>query len=201
MCIPLGYKKLDFAVMFTTFIKMETFFMNTKNSKTNDSHRFKYDLIDKLDLKNPNKKHETVGETEPILIYANTINNAIVFKMKTGYKLELVSKETMKLLGSTKDTMDADKNSENVPRLENVEVVLVHCNLVNNSYQQHSRVLFTFVPNKQYGKLISISPHSLVFLKTMNTEFSEIEIWFTDQNNNALEIEDNVNISLIINTS
>ena len=69
----------------------------------------------------------------------------------------------MKLLGSTKDTIDADKNSENVPKLENVEVVLVHCNLVNNAYQQHWRVLFTFVPNKQYGQLISISSHSLVF--------------------------------------
>ena len=107
----------------------------------------------------------------------------------------------MKLLGSTKDTIDADKNSENVPRLENVEVVLVHCNLVHNSYQQASRVLFTFVPNKQYGQLISISPNSLIFLKVMNTEFSETEIWFTDQNNNSLEIEDKVNISLIINTS
>ena len=107
----------------------------------------------------------------------------------------------MKLLGSTKDIIDADKNSENVPRLENVEVALVHCNLVNNSYQQHSRVLFTFVPNKQYGQLISISPHSLTFLKAMNTEFSEVDIWFTYQNNNVLEIEDNVNISLIINTS
>ena len=124
-----------------------------------------------------------------------------MFKIKTGYKLELLSKETMKLLGSTKDIIDADKNIENVPRLENVEVVLVHCNLVNNSYQQHSRVLFTFVPNKQYVQLISISPHSLIFLKTMNTDFSEIEVWLTDQNNNALEIEDNVNISLIINTS
>ena len=107
----------------------------------------------------------------------------------------------MKLLGSTKDTIDSDKNRENVPRLENVEVVFVHFNLVNNSYQQASRVLFTFVPNKQYGQLISISPNSLIFLKTMNTEFSEIEIWFTDQNNNSLEIEDNVNITLIINTS
>ena len=106
----------------------------------------------------------------------------------------------MKLLGSTNDTIDADKNSENLPKLENVEVALVHCNLVNNAYQQHSRILFTFVPIKQYGQLISISPHSLVFLKTMNTDFSEIEIWFTDQNNNALEIEDNVNTSLIINT-
>ena len=139
------------------------------------------------------KKHEKVGENAPILIYANTINNRIAFKIKTGYKLELLSKETMKLLGSTKDVIDADKNSENVPRLENVEIVLVHCNLVNNSYQQHLRVLFTFVPNRQYGQLISISPHSLIFLKTMNTEFSEIDIWFTDQNNNALEIEDNVN--------
>ena len=147
------------------------------------------------------KKHETIGENAPILIYPSTINIRIVFKIKTGYKLQLLSKETMKLLGSTKDIIDADKNSENVPRLENVEVVLVHFNVVNNSYQQHSRVLFTFVPNKQYGQLISISPHSLVFLKAMNTEFSEIEIWFTDQNNNALEIEDNVNISLVINTS
>ena len=105
----------------------------------------------------------------------------------------------MKLLGSTSSIIDADKNSENVPRLENVEVVLVHCNLVNNSYQQHSKVLFTFVPTKRYGQLISISPHSLAFLKTMNADFSEIEIWFMDQNNNTLEIEDNVNIHLIIN--
>ena len=147
------------------------------------------------------KKHKTIGKNAPILIYANTINNRIVFTIKTGCKLESLPKETMKLLGSTKDIIDSDKNSESVPRLENAEVVLVHCNLVNNSYQQHSRVLFTFVPNKQYGQLISISPHSLIFLKTMNTEFSEIDIWFTDQNNNALEIEDNGNISLIINTS
>ena len=106
----------------------------------------------------------------------------------------------MKLLRSTSNIIDADKNSENVPRLENVEVILVHCNLVNNSYPQASRVLFNFVPNKQYGQLISIAPHTLIFLKTMNTQFSEIEIWFTDQNNNALEIEDNFNITLIINT-
>ena len=147
------------------------------------------------------KKHETIGETAPILIYTNTINHRVVFKIKTGYKLELLSKETMKLLGSTKDNIDADENSENVPRFENVEVILLHCNLVNNSYQQHSRVLFTFVPNKQYGQLISISPRSIIFSKTMNTEFSEIDIWFTDQNNNSLEIEDNAKISVIINTS
>ena len=147
------------------------------------------------------KKHETIADTAPLLIYANNVINRIVFKIKTGYKLELLSEETMKLLGSTSSIIDKDKNSETVPKVENVEVVLVHCNLVNNSYHQHLRVLFTFVPNKKYGQLISISPHSLVFLRTMNTEFSEIEIWFTDQNNNSLEIEDNVNISLIISTN
>ena len=109
------------------------------------------------------KKHETIGKNAPILIYTNTINNRIVFKIKSGYELELLSKETMKLLGSTKDIIDSDKNSENIPRLENAEVVLVHCNLDNNRYQQHSRVLFTFVHTKQYGQLISIPPHSLVF--------------------------------------
>ena len=161
---------------------METFFMNTKKSKTSEPHRFKYNLIDKLDLENPNKnmalaslsiyytwknvksiynnnkfkvsaptwndtfdlpdgsynipaiqnyieyiikKHETIAETGPILIYANKISKRIVFKIKTGYKLELLSKETMKLLRSTSNIIDADKNSENIPSLANVEVILV----------------------------------------------------------------------------
>ena len=147
---------------------METFFINTKNSNTNESHRFKYDLIDKLDLKNPNKnmalanlsiyytwtnvksiyksnkfkisaptwnetfdlpdglynipaiqnyleyvikKHEIIADTAPILIYANNIINKIVFKIKTGYKLELLSEETMKLFGSTSSIIDKDKNT------------------------------------------------------------------------------------------
>ena len=77
----------------------------------------------------------------------------------------------MKLLRSTKKDVDKDKNGEDVPKIESVEVVLVHCNVVNNSYQQTSKVLFTFVPNKQFGQLITISPHSLMMLKTTNTEF------------------------------
>ena len=104
----------------------------------------------------------------------------------------------MRLLGSSADTSDGDKNSELVPKLENVDLVLVYCNLVNNSYQQASKVLFTFVPNKKYGQLITVSPNSLIMLKTINTELSFIEIWFTDQDNRLLEIEDSVNISLII---
>ena len=85
-----------------------------------------------------------------------------------------------------------------MPKLETVEVVLVHCNLVNNSYQQASKLLFTFVPNKKFGQLITITPHSATMLKTTNAEFSFIEIWFIDQNNRPLEIEDNVNITLIV---
>ena len=100
----------------------------------------------------------------------------------------------MKLLGTTKK----DKNAEDALKLESVEVVLVHCNLVNNRYQQTSKVLFNFVPNKQFGQLITISPHSLTMLKTTNSEFPFIQVWFTDQNNRPLEIEDSINITLII---
>ena len=190
---------------------METLFMNTLNSKTNESNKFMYQLTDKLNLKNPNKnmalanlsiyytwknitseyinskfkisaptwnitfdlpdgsyfvsdiqdyfeyiikKHETIADNPPVQIYVNKIKNRIVFKIKTGYKLELLTKETMQLLGSEKIDIGQNKNRELVTGLETVEVVLVHCNLVNNSYQQASKVLFTFVPNKQFGQLM-----------------------------------------------
>ena len=110
------------------------------------------------------KKHETIADVSPVLIYVNEINNRIVFKIKSGYKLELLSKETMRLLGSATDTIDDDKNSELVPKLESVNLVLVHCNLVNNSYQQVSKVLFTFVPNKKYGQLITVPRETLIML-------------------------------------
>ena len=144
------------------------------------------------------KKHETIADVSPVLICVNEINNRIVFKIKSGYKFELLSKETMRLLGSTSNSIDKDKNSELVPKLESVDLVLVHCNLVNSSYQQASKVLFTFVPNKNYGQLITVSPETLIMLKTVNIEFSFIEIWFTDEDNRPLEIEDSVNISLIV---
>ena len=115
------------------------------------------------------KKHETLTENPPVQIYRNKIKNRIVFKIKTGYKLELLTPETMKLLGSTKKVLDKDKNGVNVPKLEIVEVVLVHCNLVKNDYQHTSKVLFTFVPNKKFGKLINISPHAFTMMNTVNT--------------------------------
>ena len=229
--------------------------MNTENSKTNEPHRFKLDLTDKLNLKNPNKnmalanlsiyytwknikseynnnkfkisaptwndtfdlpdgsysisdiqdyfefiikKHETLTENPPIQIYPNKIKNRIVFKMKTGYKLELLIPKAMRLLGSTKKDADADKNSENVPKLESAEIALVYCNLVKNAYQHTSKGLFSFVLNKKIGQLINISPHSLIMMNTINTEFSFVEVRFTDQTSKALAIEDNVNLTLII---
>ena len=206
---------------------METIFMNTKNSKTNEPHKFRPSLADKLNLKNPNKnialrnlsiyytwknirsvynnnkfkifaptwndnfdladgsysiadiqdcfefiiikKHETLTKNSPAQVYPIKIKNRIVFKINTGCKLELLSPETMKLLGNTKKDVDQDKDGEYVPKLNSLEVALVHCHLVNNNYQQTSKVLFTFVPNKQFGQLINIAPHSLTMLRTTNT--------------------------------
>ena len=165
--------------------------MNTENSKTMEPHKFKLDLTDKLDLKDPNKtvslanlsiyytqknikseysnnkfkisasnwndnfelpdgsysisdipdyfefiikKHETLTENPPVQIYQNKIKNRIVFKIKTGCKLELLTLETMRLLGSTKKDVGKDKNSKNTSKLESVEIVLVHCNIVKNDY-------------------------------------------------------------------
>ena len=174
--------------------------MVTENCKTSQPHRFKLDLTDKRNFKNPNKsmalanlsiyytckniikseynnnkfkiskqswngtfdlpdgsystsdiqdyfefiikKLETFTENPPIQIYPHKIKNRIVFKIKTDYKLELLTPETMKLLGSTKKDVDSDENSENVPKLESAEVGLVHCNLVKNDYQHTSKVFF-----------------------------------------------------------
>ena len=91
--------------------------------------------------------------------------NRITFNIKSGYDLELLTPETMKLLGSAENKLNKDKNGENVPHLKIVEVVLVHCNLVNNDYQQNSRILYTFVPNKTFGSLLEISlPNHVFFL-------------------------------------
>ena len=128
----------------------------------------------------------------------NKIQNRIAFKIKDGYSLEFLTPETMKLLGSTKNKISEDKNGENVPHLEITEVVLVHCNIVNNDYQQDSRVLYTFVPNKSFGSLLEISPTNHIFLKTFNSEYNEIEVWFTDQNSKPLEIEDRINLTMVI---
>ena len=110
----------------------------------------------------------------------------------------MLTPETMRLLGSTKKDVHVDKNGENVPKLESAEVVLVHCNLFKNDYLCSSKFLFSFVPNKPFGQLINISPNTLTMMNTVNTEFSYIKVWFTNQASKAPEIEDNVNFTLII---
>ena len=118
--------------------------------------------------------------------------------MKIGYKLQLLSAETMKLIGSTERAIDKDKNGEKIPKLKTSELLSVHFNLVNKNYQRASKVLFTLAPDKQFGQLITIAPHSLTMLKTINAEFQSTEVWFTDQTNRPLNVEDNVNMTLII---
>ena len=144
------------------------------------------------------KEHSENVDNTPIRIYVHRIENRITFKIKSGYYLELLTPETMKLLGSAERKTTKDKNGENAPHLEVVELVLIHCNLVSNNYQQDSRVLYTFVPNKTFGSLLEISPTNHVFLKAFNSEFQEIKIWFTDQESKPLEVEDRIKVTLII---
>ena len=144
------------------------------------------------------KKHSESDDNPSIRMCINRIENRITFKIKNGYYLELLTLETMKLLGSTESKTTKDKNGQNVPHLEVVELILVHCNLVNHDYQQDSRILFTFVPNKSFVSLLEISPTNHVFLKTFNSEFQEVKLWFTDQTSKPLELEDKINMTLII---
>ena len=104
----------------------------------------------------------------------------------------------MELLASTESKITKDKNGENIPHLEVVELILVHCNIIKNNYQQDSRILYTFVPNKPFDSLLEISPTNNIFLKTFNSEFQEIKVWFTDQTSKPLEVEDKINLTLII---
>ena len=125
-------------------------------------------------------KHCENTDNSSIRICVNKIENRITFKIKTGYNFELLIPETMKLLGSTENKITKEKNCENIPRLESTEVVLVHCNIVNNDYQQDSRVLYTFVPNKPLGSLLEISLTSQIFPKPFNSELQDIDVWFAN---------------------
>ena len=232
---------------------METIFINSKNSKTDEKHRFVLNLSERMNLKNPQKhialsnlsiyytwknikkeykngkfkitaptwneefelpdgsytvsdindyfqyiikKHQT--EENGLSVYINKIENRITFKLKTGWSLEFLTQETQKLLGSKEKKISSSKNGELVPKMEITEVVLVHCNLVNNDYQRDSRILYTFVPNKSFGQLLNISPAQFIWLKTFKSDFANIEVWLTDQDSRPLEIEDEINLTMVI---
>ena len=238
-----------------SIIKMDTIFMNSKNSQTSKPHVLILKFTDKLDLRrgenrialsnlsiyytwknikssyNNNKfkisaptwndkfelpdgsysvsdiqdyfeyilkVHGENTDNPSVEIYVNKIENRIIFRTKNGYSLEPLIPETMKLLGSPKNKITKDKSGENVPHLEIAEVVLVHCNIVNNYYQQNSRVLYTFVPNTTFGSLLEMSPANHIFVKTFNSEFQDIKVSFTDQNSQPLKIEDRINLTLVI---
>ena len=147
------------------------------------------------------KKHESnvkSNEQSPILIYVNGILNRVTFRIKTGYKLELLTNETMRILGDG-PIIDTTKNGENVPTLEIVRNVLVFCNLVENVYLQDSKLLFSFVPNSRFGSLLSITPQVLKYCDTVDSIFDYIEISFADQNGRPLEIDDDITVSIIKN--
>ena len=132
-------------------------------------------------------------DNSPIRTYVNKTEDKIVFKIKTGHYLAILTPETMKSIESTKSKINKDENGENVSHLEDVEIVLVLCNISNNDYQQGSKLFYTLVPNKSY------SLKNFIFLRTFNSEFPYIEVWFTAQNSKMLEIEDKINITLVIN--
>ena len=146
------------------------------------------------------QKHEPkikTDEESPILIDPDGVKNRLNFRIETGYESELLTKETQKLLGDG-PIIDKNKNSKNIPQLDQVEYVLLHCNIVQNNYLQNSKLLYEFVSNKTFGQLISVKPPVFNQCKTSDSIFDYIEIWFTDQNNKSLQIEDKVSVTLII---
>ena len=130
--------------------RINTTFMNSKISKTFDPHRLLLNLSDETDFNVSSKKEKTVTDNPRIIIYVNQIKNKITFRIKTKFYLELLTPETIKLLGSIKSKIIEKENCENVPPLEITEF---HCKIVKNSYQQNSRVLYIFVPRKQFDQL------------------------------------------------
>ena len=121
------------------------------------------------------KKHGESVDNPSIRIYVNKIENRITFKIKNGYYRELLTPETMKLLGNTESKVTRDMNGEEVPHLEVTELVFVHCNLVNNDYQQDSRILYTFVPNPPFGSLLEISLTNHIFSKNLIQNFKKLK--------------------------
>ena len=144
------------------------------------------------------KKQNGKIDIPSIRIYVNKTESRITFKIKKGYYLKDLTPAAIKLLGSTENKITKDKNGENVSDFEVLEVALVHCNIANNDYQEDLRILHTFVPNKPFGSVLDISPENNIFLKTFISEFEDIEVWFTYQNRQKLEIEDRINLTLVI---
>ena len=190
---------------------MDTIFMNSENSRTSEYHVLVLKLADKLDLRRGQKSValsnlsiyytwknvKSSYNNNKFKIFALTWSDE--FELPDGsYSISDIQDYFEYILKKHSKSVTKDKNGENVSHLEIVELVLIHCNFVNNNYQQNSRILYTFVPNKPFGSLLEISPPNHIFLKTFNSEFQEIKVWFTDQNSRPLEVEDKINLTLIV---
>ena len=143
------------------------------------------------------QKH-TKDHEKDIEIFANRVKNRVSFKLGAGVSLELRTPETQKLLGVSEKVVKGEVNGDLVPQLETVQTVLVHCNLVDNEYQQDSNILYSFVPDKSFGGILSVHPTEFIFLKCYMSEFDHIEIRFTDQDGVPLSIEDNIQMTMVI---
>ena len=122
------------------------------------------------------KKHKEKTDNTLIRIYINKIEYRITFSINTRYYLERLTPKSMKLFGSTKIKLTKNKAGGNLPHLKIDEVVLVHCNIFNNDYQQYSRVLHIFIPNKSFDLLLDTSPKSFIFLKACDSDLLYIEV-------------------------
>ena len=132
------------------------------------------------------RKYETLSDSPPIQICTKIIDKRITFKIKSGYYLDLLTPETMSLLGSSAKKITKDKNIENIRDLG--------INEGNNDYQQDSRVLYTFIPNKSLTYLLNISSKTFIFLKSFSLESPYIKLCFTNQSSKPLEVEDEIHI-------
>ena len=208
----LGFKKVEKIIALSNLSIYYTW-KNIKSSDNNNKFKIsaptwndKFELPDGLySLSNIQdyfeyilKKHGENIDKPSVQIYVSKIEDRITFQITHGYSLELLTPETMKLLESTENKITKDKNGENVPHLEITELILVYCNIVNNEYQQDSIVLNMFVPDKPFGSLLVISLTNHIFLNTFNSEFQDIDVWFTDEKSQTLKIEDRINLTLVI---
>ena len=179
---------------------MDTIFINSENSKTSEYHVLVLKLTDKLDLRRGQK---TVALSNLSIYY--TWKNVKSSYNNNKFKISAPTwSEEFELPDGLYSVSDIQDYFEYILKKHNESVdnpsirMYIHCNLVNNDYQQDSRILYTFVPNKTFGSLLEISPTNKVFLKTFNSEFQEVKVWFPDQTSKPLELEDKINITLIV---
>ena len=130
-------------------------------------------------------------------MYVNKMGNKIILKIKSGYYFQPSTTKNLKLRGRTDRRVTRDKKGKNVPLLEIKETILGQCHLVNNRYQQNSKALFTFVPDKPFRQLLSRL--KFIFFIKFHSYFSYIKVWFTDQSFDPLDVECRINLTLVIN--